>query len=56
MSTHTVKSMLFILKAILNLLGNVGHLVFSGTVLLKACLLLSDNVVFLWVPYQVSVD
>ena len=47
--------MLFILKAILNLLGNVGHLVFSGTVLPKACLLWSDDVL-LQVPYQASVD
>ena len=50
------QSMLFILKAILDLLGNLGHLVFSGTVLLKACLLWSDDVVLLQVPYQASVD
>ena len=50
------QSMLFILKAILDLLGNVGHLVFSITVLPKACLLWSDDVVLLQVPCQASVD
>ena len=44
--------MLLILKAIPDLLGNVGHLVFNRTVLPKAFLLLSDDVVFLQVPYQ----
>ena len=48
--------MLFILEAILDLLGNVGHLVLSGMVLPKACLLWSDDVVLLQVPYQASVD
>ena len=47
--------MLFILKAILDLLGNVDHLVFSRTVLPKACLLWSDDVL-LQVPRQASVD
>ena len=41
------QSMLFILKAVLDLLGNVGHLVFSRMVLPKACLLWSDDVVLL---------
>ena len=48
--------MLFILEAILDLLGNVGHLVLSGTVLPKTCLFWSDDVVLLQVPYQASVD
>ena len=48
--------MLFILEAILNLLGNVHHLVLNGMVLLKACLLWSNDVVLLQVPYQASVD
>ena len=47
--------MLFILEAILDLLGNVGYLVLSGTVLPKARLLWSDDVVLLQVPYQASV-
>ena len=50
------QNMLFVLKAILNLLGSVGHLAFSRTVLLKACLLWSDDDVLLQVPYQASVD
>ena len=50
------QSMLFILEAILDLLGNVRHLVLSGMVLPKACLLWNDDVVLLQVPYQVSVD
>ena len=33
------QSVLFFLKAILDLLSNVGQLVLSGMVLLKACLL-----------------
>ena len=48
--------MLFILEAILDLLGNVRHLVLGGMVLPKACLLWSDEVVLLQVPYQTSVD
>ena len=50
------QNMLFILKGIIDLLGNVGHLVFSRTVLPKACLLWSDGIVLLQVPYQASVD
>ena len=49
------QSVLFLL-AILNILGNLGHQVFSGTVLLKACLLLSDDVVHGQMPYQPCVD
>ena len=48
--------MLLILEAILDLLGNVRHLVLSGMVLPKACLLWSDEAVLLQVPYQASVD
>ena len=50
------QSMLFIPKIILDLLGNVDRLVFGRTVLPKACLLWSDEVVLLPVPYQASVD
>ena len=48
--------MLFILEAILDLLGNVHHLVLSGMVLPKACLLWSEEVALLQVPFQASID
>ena len=48
------QNMLFILKAILDPLGSVGHLVFSGTLLPRTCLFWSDDVI--QVPYQAGVD
>ena len=47
--------MLFILKANLGLLGNVGYLVFNRTILPKTCPLWSDDDL-LHVSYQASVD
>ena len=50
------QSMLFSLKFTLDLQGNIGYLVFSGTVLLEVCLFWSVDFVLLQVPYQASVD
>ena len=48
--------MLFVLEAIFNLLGDVGHLIFCGSVLSEASLLQSDDLLLLQVPYQSGVD
>ena len=48
--------MLFVRKVILNLLGDGDHLVSSGAVLPKVCLLWKEYVVLLLLPYHSSVD